>query len=104
MSCNSLFGGSGFFCKAIDIPVDVIKKGFSTGENIIDKAYSTTKNIIDTTDKVVNKTIDKSREFTEDTLDTLSSMFKNVSSFLKNPVSMVVVIIVVLFLLNKFLK
>jgi len=93
MSCKSTFGGHGWFCKTVDLPAQMISKGFDTAENVSN-----------TVDKVVNKTVDSVGKIAVSGLETLPNIFDNIMGFLKNPTSMIIMIVVAFFLINKFLK
>ncbi len=93
MSCSSIFGGHGWGCKAVDLPAQMFQKGFQTAENVSN-----------TVDKVVNKAVDSAGKIADSGLGALPNIFDNVMSFLKNPTSMIIMIVVALFLINKFLK
>ncbi len=93
MSCNSTFGGHGWFCKAVDMPAQMISKGFDTAENVSN-----------TVDKIVNKAIDSTGKIADSGLGALPDIFNNLMGFFKNPMSMIIMIVVALYLINKFLK
>jgi len=93
MSCKSIFGGHGWGCKALDMPAQMISKGFDTAENVTN-----------TVDKVVNKVVVSAGKIADSGLETLPNIFDNIMGFLKNPTSMIIMIVVAFFIINKFLK
>jgi len=78
MTCKDFFGGKGWGCSLIDLPATAMQSGSQIAENALNHAPNFA--------------------------DGLFGWLENISSFLKNPVSMIVVLIVAYFLLNKFLK
>jgi hypothetical protein len=92
-SCESIFGKHGWGCKAVDLSSSMISKGFDTAENITNTA-----------DKIINKTVDSFGKIADSGLGALPNIFDNIIGFLKNPTSMIIMVVVALFLVNKFLK
>jgi hypothetical protein len=78
MTCKDFFGGSGWMCGLVDLPATAMRSGSLIAENAMNRVP-----------KVA---------------DGLFAGFENITDFLKNPVSMIVVLIVGYLLLNRFLK
>ena len=78
MTCKGLFGGSGWGCSMIDLPATAMRSGSQIAENALNRAPKFA--------------------------DGIFGGLENITDFLKNPVSMIVVLIVAYLLLNKFLK
>lgn len=92
-SCTSIFGKHGWGCTAVDMSSSMISKGFDTAENISNSA-----------DKIINKTVDSAGKIADSALGGLPDIFNNIMEFLRNPTSLIIMIVVALFLVNKFLK
>lgn len=78
MTCKDFFGGKGWGCSLIDLPATAMQSGSEIAQNALNRAPKFA--------------------------DGLFGGLENITDFLKNPVSLIIVLIVAYFLLNKFLK
>jgi hypothetical protein len=78
MTCKGFLGGSGWGCEMIDLPATAIKSGSQIAQNALNRAPKLA--------------------------DGIFAGFENITDFLKNPISMIAVLIVGYLLLSKFLK